>query len=99
MADPSEERAESVKRQLADTKSDKDGSTASPADEQPASESDVTGDAPDSPKGVGQSTSRSGEDMVGHEGKEPGREDAGTQGKSGRPVGTSDERDSGGVDP
>ncbi len=95
----SEERAASVERQLADTKSGKDGSTSSPADEQPVRESDVTGDAPDSPKGVGASTSRSGEDMGDHEGKESGRQDAGTKGDAERPVGESDERDTTGVDP
>jgi hypothetical protein len=95
----SEERAASVNRQLSDTKSDNDGSTVSPAEEHAVSESEVTDEVPDSPKGVGKSTTRSGEDIADREGKEPGREDAGTQGKSGRPVGVSDERDSGSVDP
>lgn len=42
-----------------------------------------------SPLGVGTSSSRSGEDMEDHEGKEEGRYDAGTQGPSDRPVGKS----------
>ncbi len=105
MADPNEgsdastERAASVERQLADTKSDKDGSTATPADEQPVSESDVTSDAPDSPKGVGTSTTRSGEDVAGDDGKESGRHDAGAKGGTDRPAGGSDERDKTGIDP
>lgn len=95
----SEARAESVERQLAETKTGRPGETASPADEQPAREDEVTDEVPDSPKGVGQSANRRGEDMADHEGKEPGREDAGTKGPSDRPVGKSDERDASTVDP
>ncbi len=50
-------------------------------------------------KGVGESQTRRGEDMKGDEGKESGREDAGTKGTSERPVGTSTARDVTGVDP
>lgn len=50
-----------------------------------------------SPLGVGESTSRSGEDMEQKEGKESGRQDAGTQGPSQRPVGTSSAEASTGV--
>jgi hypothetical protein len=53
----------------------------------------------ESPKGVGESVSRRGEDIVEDEGKEPGRVDLGTKGASERPVGTSTARDSTGVDP
>ncbi len=53
----------------------------------------------DPPEDVGESMTRRGEDVVKEEGKEPGRHDAGTQGKSERPVGTSTARDSTGVDP
>lgn len=95
----SKDRAESVERQLAETKTGQPGQTASPADEQPVKAGEVTGEAPDSPKGVGKSTTRSGEDVVDDEGKEPGRHDAGTKGESQRPVGKSDERDSSAVDP
>ncbi|MDP9209619.1 MAG: hypothetical protein M3O65_14255 [Actinomycetota bacterium] len=48
--------------------------------------------------GVGESISRRGEDVVKQEDEE-GRHDAGTQGPSERPVGTSDERDTTSVDP
>ena len=51
------------------------------------------------PEHVGKSTTRSGEEIVGGEGKEPGRQDAGTQGPTKRPVGTSTMRDSTGIDP
>ena len=95
----SEERAESVKRQLAETKTGPAGQTASPSDEQPVSAEQVTDEVPESPKGVGVSANRRGENMGGHEGKESGRDDAGTKGESDRPVGTSDERDTTAVDP
>jgi hypothetical protein len=48
--------------------------------------------------GVGESISRRGEDVAKQE-DEPGREDIGPRGASGRPAGTSDERDSSSVDP
>ena len=48
--------------------------------------------------GVGESMSRRGEDVAKQE-DEPGREDIGTRGASGRPAGVSDERDSSSVDP
>jgi hypothetical protein len=51
------------------------------------------------PLGVGESLSRRGEDRAEAEGKEPGRQDAGTKGESDRPVGTSDARDATSVDP
>jgi hypothetical protein len=94
----SEERAESVARQLSETKTGQPGATASPADERPVRDDEVTDQAPTSPMGVGTSPTRSGED-VADDGKEPGRQDAGTKDESQRPVGVSDERDSTGVDP
>jgi hypothetical protein len=59
------------------------------------------GDAqlPDYPDGVGESTTRRGEDVAAQEGQEPGRYDSGTQGQSERPYGGSTARDSSGVDP
>jgi hypothetical protein len=51
------------------------------------------------PEGVGESVSHHGENMVAEEGYETGRQDAGTQGPTNRPVGTSTNRDSTGVDP
>jgi hypothetical protein len=54
---------------------------------------------PDYPEGVGESTTRRGEDVAAEEGKEPGRYDSGTQGESQRPHGGSTARASTGVDP
>ncbi len=54
---------------------------------------------PESTKGVGESMTRRGEDIVEDEGKEPGRHEAGAQGQTDRPKGTSTMRDSTGVDP
>lgn len=48
---------------------------------------------------VGVSTTRRGEDVKGEDGTEPGREDTGTKGATNRPTGSSDARDSTGVDP
>jgi hypothetical protein len=54
---------------------------------------------PSDPKGVGESTTRRGEDVMKEEGSEPGRHP--NQGTSGadRPYGSSDARASTGVDP
>jgi hypothetical protein len=54
---------------------------------------------PRDPKGVGDSTTRRGEDVIKEEGAEPGRHP--NQGKTGadRPYGTSDARAGTGVDP
>ena len=49
------------------------------------------------PEGVGESVGRRGEDIRDEDGKEAGRQDQGTEGKSDRPVGTSDERDRTGI--
>jgi hypothetical protein len=54
---------------------------------------------PESPHGVGESVSRGAEDIEDEDGKEAGRKDTGTEGKAGRPTGTSDARDRTGVDP
>lgn len=94
-----DERAASVERQLADSKTGREGETASPADEQPVGADEVTDEEPESALGVGVSTTRRGEDIGDDDADEPGRQDAGTKGESGRPVGTSDERDSTSVDP
>jgi hypothetical protein len=71
-----------------------------PGRESSAAESQGVGPADTSaasPLGVGTSPSRSGEDVEQQEGKEAGRKDAGTQGPSERPVGTSDPEASTGV--
>jgi hypothetical protein len=49
------------------------------------------------PKGVGDSSSRRGEDIRDDEGQEAGRHDEGTKGKSDRPEGSSDDRDRTGI--
>lgn len=93
-------RAESVERQLSDTEPGNPGATTSPADELPVGDDEGgSGGAPDSPKGVGVSENRGGEEVLKDEGQEPGRHRAGTQGATERPVGISDERDSAGIDP
>jgi hypothetical protein len=56
-------------------------------------------DAPETPLGVGESLSRRGEDAAEDDDKEAGRDDAGIEGESRRPTGTSDSRDVTGVDP
>ena len=67
----------------------------------------ITGDAPAGedgqsasdlpPEGVGESLSRSGEDIRDEEGKEAGRHEEGTAGGADRPEGSSDLRDVTGV--
>lgn len=90
---------DSVESQLAETTTGKHGQTASPANESPVEPDEVTHEVPDSPLGVGESMSRRGEDVAEYEGKEPGRVDAGVEDEAARPTGTSDARDTTGVDP
>ncbi len=92
-----DDRAESVSRQLDDSKPGKPGQTESPATESPVSADEVTDEAPDTPHGVGESTSRPGNEIVDKDGKEPGREDTGPSGGTGRETGTSDKRDASGA--
>ena len=66
--------------------------------EQPGQE-ETPADAEMAPEGVGVSMTRGGEEVAQQDGKEPGREDTGTKGPSGRPTGTSTTRDSTDVDP
>ena len=85
-------RAESVRRQLSGEDAPED--TVQPSGTTEAGEGKM---APDN---VGESTSRHGEDMVDSEGKEPGRQDTGTDDTAAqRPTGTSTERDTTGVSP
>jgi hypothetical protein len=57
-------------------------------------------DAAMAPEGVGESTTRRGEDVAKEEGKEAGREDTGTDaGPVERPTGESSPRDATGVQP
>src|SRR4051812_26070515 len=87
--DEQQQRAEGVARQLNDEAPPKDKGQNNP-------------DSPTAAAGsaaVGDSTTRRGEDIKAADGKEPGRADTGTKGASERPTGTSDGRDSTGVDP
>ena len=59
----------------------------------------VTKNESGNPDKVGESPSRSGEEIRDREGKEAGRHDTGTKGKTARPVGESTMRDSTGIDP
>jgi hypothetical protein len=56
-------------------------------------------DANPDDSGVGESRTRRGEEVIEEEGKEPGRHDLGTKGRSERPYGTSTARDATGIDP
>jgi hypothetical protein len=89
------------------------GATASPAHEDPvrpeqvastgaagSGEQTATDTQATTPHGVGESTTRRGEDVGDREGKEPGREDGGVDDTPAqRPHGTSTARDMTGVDP
>ena len=88
-----------VERQLAETHGPGTGATSSPMKEQPVQPGDKMAGAPEDPYGVGESQTRRGEDVKKQEGTEPGRQDLGTKGQSQRPYGSSDQRDSTGVDP
>ena len=108
--DLGDELTGTVERQLAHAKTGRPGATASPAGESPVGAGEVAGGAAGAgdqtatradgatPKGVGISTTRRGEDVVEEDG-EDGRHRTGTQGESQRPVGTSTARDSTGIDP
>jgi hypothetical protein len=67
-------------------------------DTQPASRGDGDADPDFPPEGVGETTSRRGEDVTGA-GGEAGRYHTGTRGSSDRPVGESTGRDRTAVDP
>ena len=88
-----------VERQLANTHGPGRAATTSPVQESPVEPGQVSHATPESPYGVGESTTRRGEDVKKEEGTEPGRTDLGTKGQSQRPFGTSDQRDSTAVDP
>ena len=87
-----EDRAESVERMLNDD--------AAPESETPKT-SDSGGGSATAPgaENVGDQDTQRGEDVSAEDGKEAGRQDAGTKGPTNRPVGTSDARDTTGVDP
>lgn len=108
--DLSDDLRGTVERQLDETKKGNPGATSSPAVESPvgadevahgsagAGEQTATRADAATPGGVGTSTTRRGEDVVGEDG-EDGRHRTGTQGESQRPVGESTPRDSTGIDP
>ncbi len=84
-----QDRAESVERMLTGEEAPDPGTPNEPG-------------APTTAPGaehVGDQDSQRGEDVKAEDGKEAGRQDAGTQGATDRPVGTSDARDTTGVDP
>jgi hypothetical protein len=86
------ERAEGVRRTLSGEDAPKDT-------EQPVGNTEGR-EGKEAPDGVGESITRSGETVAAAEGKEPGRQDTGTDDSpAGRPTGTSDPRDATGVDP
>jgi len=87
----------SVERQMAGAKAGTAGQTASPADEQPAKEEDLSDEEPESPKGVGVSYGRRGEHMSDEDGKEAGRSGDTDDEGGDRPAGTSSERDDTGI--
>lgn len=99
-----------IGRQMAETKTGRPGATASPAEESPVRAEEVAKGAGGSgeqtatdtdattPLGVGTSTTRRGEDVVGDDG-EKDRHTTGTQGQTQRPVGESTARESTSVDP
>ncbi|MDQ6726300.1 MAG: hypothetical protein M3066_09095 [Actinomycetota bacterium] len=99
-----------VARQMAETKTGRPGATASPAKESPvraeevgggtggAGEQTATSTDASTPLGVGTSTTRRGEDVVGDDGEQD-RHATGTQGRTQRPVGESTPRESTGIDP
>ncbi len=93
MTDSKNAGADSVSRQLT-------GADA-PDDTNREGQTGPTGGMPGemSPEGVGESVGHRAEDMIAEDGKEAGRIDTGTQGKTNRPTGTSTARDSSGVDP
>jgi hypothetical protein len=87
-------RAESVRRQKA--------GEDSPEEANPQSLVGPTGGSAgkELPKRVGESITRSGEDVAKSEGKEKGRHDTGTDDtEAARPIGESTSRDRTGVDP
>lgn len=92
------EGAASVERQTGDADGTTTGATASPATESQARGDETTDEAPPSPKGVGESTTRRGEDIQGDEGKERGRHEGPPEHESQRPTGYSDDRDDTSVD-
>lgn len=85
----------SVERQAAED-DHSGGGTASPAQESPVQEEELSDSEPESPKGVGESVGTRGEDIMDRDGKERGRHEGGEDG-AGRPKGHSDDSDSTGL--
>jgi hypothetical protein len=92
LTDEQKQRAEDVERALT-------GQDALEEPTQPESAAVGDRDGKMAPSGVGESMTRSAEDVVKEEGKEPGRQDTGREGESGRSTGTSTARDKSAVDP
>ena len=97
VSESSQALTETIQRQSGEVKAGH-GQTASPAQESPARPDEVTNETPESPHGVGESTTRRAEDMAERDGKEAGRTDTGSdEGMADRPTGTSNERDLTGI--
>lgn len=96
-SDTAGDRDESVKRQMQDTKDANAGQTASPANESPVGEDELTDAEPEPALGVGESVGTRGEDQQDEQGKESGRHEGPTEHESERPTGYSDERDQSGT--
>jgi hypothetical protein len=93
-----EDRTEEQKQRSEDVGRALTGQEALKEPTQPSSSAEGQQEGKMAPSGVGESVTRSGERVVGEEGKEPGRQDTG-QDASGRPTGTSTARDKSTVDP
>jgi hypothetical protein len=86
-------RAEGVRRMLSDE-------DAPRGTVQPGATSEEADPGDTAPDNVGESITRRGEDIVDRDGKEPGRDETGTDGSpADRPTGTSTARDATGIDP
>ncbi len=83
-----EDRGESVERQLEGDAPPQEPPAQASGGSEPATGADD----------VGESTTRSGEDMTDKDGKEAGRVDTGTEGPTDRPTGESTKRDVTGID-
>jgi hypothetical protein len=98
-SESSDALSKSVESQLRESVTGEHGSTSSPAEESAVEPGEVSHEVPESPLGVGESITRRGEDVAENEGKEPGRNEGGTEHEAGRPTGGSDSRDMSGAAP
>jgi hypothetical protein len=92
-----EERAAGVARAMGSEEPVKE--PQQPGDGPPPAGGDTLTDDDQAPDDVGKSVGRRGEDQVNREGKEPGREEHGTEPNTGRPAGGSTPRDQTSINP